>query len=69
MRICGRAELSRWSVCSEKLRQIVRGGVSERVVAKRGKFVFNSKADWQPVKLSEKRLYVVLFPSYQNESG
>ena len=44
------------SVYSEKLRKIVRGGVSERVVAKRGKFVFNSRAGWQPVKLSEKRL-------------
>ena len=62
--MCGRAELSRWSVCSEKLRKIVRGGVSERVVAKRGKFVFNSRTDWQPVKVSEKRLYVVSFPSF-----
>ena len=42
--ICGRAELSRWSVCSEKPRKIVRGGVSERVVvAKTGQFVFDSK--------------------------
>ena len=65
-RICGGAELSRWSVCSEKLRKVVTGGVSERVVAKREKFVFNSRADWKPVELSEKRLYVVLFPSFQN---
>ena len=60
--ICGRAELSRWSVCSEKLRKITRGGVSERVVAKRGKFVFDFRAAWQTVELSEKRLYVVSFP-------
>ena len=62
--MCGRAELSRWSVCSEKLRKIVRAGVSESVVAKRVKSVFNSRADWQPVKLSEKRLYVVSFPEF-----
>ena len=47
---------------------IVRGGVSEIVVAQRGQFVFNSRAGWQLVGPSEKRLYVVSFPSFQNIS-
>ena len=36
-RICGRAELSKWSVCSQKLRKIVRGGVSEKSYSKERK--------------------------------
>ena len=53
--------------CRDGVYAVRRGGVTERVVAKRGKFAFNSRVDWQPVELSEKRLYVVTsFPSFQN---
>ena len=41
--------MSKWSVCSEKLREIA----SERLVVKRGHFVFDFTADWQPLELSE----------------
>ena len=54
--ICRRAELSRWRVicCSEKLRKTITKSGEESVkemyhVAKRRKFVFDSRADWQPL--------------------